>query len=42
MLDIDRLNDGSSCFGLEFLEREATPAPAMKRGIRLHLVEPSI
>lgn len=37
MLEIARLNGGSDCFELEFLEREATPGPAMKFGIRLHL-----
>ena len=37
MAEIDRLVDDSDCFELEFLEREATPEPAMKFGIRLHL-----
>jgi len=37
MLEIDRLNGDSGCFELDFLEREATPEPAMKLGIRLHL-----
>jgi transposase-like protein len=37
MLDLDRLSDGTDCIELEFLEREATPEPAMKLGIRLHL-----
>jgi putative transposase len=37
MLEIARLNGGSDCFELDFLEREATPGPAMKLGIRLHL-----
>ena len=37
MLEIARLNDDSDCFELDFLEREATPEPAMKLGIRLHL-----
>ncbi|QKY19722.1 IS6 family transposase [Halolamina sp. CBA1230] len=37
MLEIARLNGGSDCFELDFLEREATPEPAMKLGIRLHL-----
>ncbi|MFB6072709.1 MAG: IS6 family transposase, partial [Halobacterium sp.] len=37
MLEIARLNEGSDCFELDFLEREATPEPAMKLGIRLHL-----
>lgn len=37
MLEIDRLNGDSGCFELDFVEREATPEPAMKLGIRLHL-----
>jgi len=37
MLETARLNEGSDCFELDFLEREATPEPAMKLGIRLHL-----
>ncbi|WP_435118839.1 IS6 family transposase [Halolamina sp. C58] len=37
MLEIARLNAGSDCFELDFLEREATPEPAMKLGIRLYL-----
>ncbi|WP_353633913.1 IS6 family transposase (plasmid) [Halobacterium sp. NMX12-1] len=37
MLEIARLDGGSDCFELDFLEREATPEPAMKLGIRLHL-----
>jgi putative transposase len=37
MLETARLNGGSDCFELDFLEREATPEPAMKLGIRLHL-----
>jgi len=37
MLEIARLNEGSGCFELDFLEREATPQRAMKLGIRLHL-----
>jgi transposase-like protein len=37
MPEIDRLNGGRDCFELDFLEREATPEPAMKLGIRLHL-----
>jgi len=37
MPKIARLNGGSDCFELDFLEREATPEPAMKLGIRLHL-----
>jgi putative transposase len=37
MLETARLNGGSDCFELGFVEREATPEPAMKLGIRLHL-----
>jgi len=37
MLEIARLSDGSDRFELEFVEREATPEPAMNLGIRLHL-----
>jgi putative transposase len=37
MPEIARLNGGSDCFELDFLEREATPESAMKLGIRLHL-----
>lgn len=37
MPKIDRLNERSGCFELDFLEREATPKPAMQLGIRLHL-----
>jgi len=37
MLSFDRLSDDSGCIELEFLEREETPEPAMKLGIRLHL-----
>jgi transposase-like protein len=37
MLEIDRLNGGSDRFELGFVERESTPEPAMKLGIRLHL-----
>ncbi len=37
MLEIDRLDEDSDWIELEFVEREATPEPAMKRGIRLHL-----
>ena len=37
MLEIARLNGGSDCFELGFVEREATPKSAMKLGIRLHL-----
>lgn len=36
MPEIARLTGGSNCFELEFVEREATPEPAMKLGIRLH------
>jgi transposase-like protein len=36
MLSFDRLNGDSSCIELECPEREATPEPAMKLGIRLH------
>jgi putative transposase len=42
MLKIARLNGGSGCFELDFVEREATPEPAMKLGIRLHLAVPSL
>ncbi|MEZ3163925.1 IS6 family transposase [Halorubrum sp. RMP-47] len=37
MLSFDRLSGDSGCIELDFLEREATPEPAMKLGIRLHL-----
>jgi transposase-like protein len=37
MLEIDRLNGGSDRFELGFVERESTPEPAMKLGIRRHL-----
>jgi hypothetical protein len=37
MLSFDRLSSDSGCIELEFLEREATPEPVMKLGIRLHL-----
>jgi len=37
MPEIARLNGGSDCFELDFVEREATPESAMKLGIRLHL-----
>lgn len=37
MLEIARLNGGSDCFEVDFLERETTPESAMKLGIRLHL-----
>lgn len=36
MQEFARLNDGSGCFELEFVEREATPESAMKLGIQLH------
>jgi len=42
MPEISRLSGGSDCFELDFLEREATPEPAMKLGIRLHLTELSL
>ena len=37
MPEIRRLKEGSDCFELGFMEREATPNWAMKLGIRLHL-----
>jgi transposase-like protein len=37
MLEIDHLGGDSDWIQLEFLEREATPEPAMKLGIRMHL-----
>jgi transposase-like protein len=37
MLETARLNGDRDRFELEFVEREATPEPAMKLGIRLHL-----
>jgi len=37
MLSFDRLSGDSGCIELGFLEREATPEPAIKLGIRLHL-----
>jgi len=37
MVTFDRLSGNSGCIELDFLEREATPEPAMKLGIRLHL-----
>jgi len=37
MPEIARLNGGRDCFELDFVEQEATPEPAMKVGIRLHL-----
>ena len=36
MLSFGCLSGDSSCTELHFLEREATPEPAMKLGIRLH------
>jgi hypothetical protein len=37
LLEIARLGDDNDRFELGFVEREATPEPAMKLGIRLHL-----
>jgi transposase-like protein len=37
MLEIDRPSEDIGCFELDFVEREATPEPAMRLGIRLHL-----
>ena len=37
MAEITRLTEFSTDFELGFVEREATPEPAMKLGIRLHL-----
>ena len=37
MLEPDRLSGDSDRFELGFVERESTPEPAMKLGIRLHL-----
>jgi hypothetical protein len=34
MLSVDRFSGDSGCIELDFLEREATPEPAMKLGIR--------
>jgi hypothetical protein len=42
MPEIARLVGGSDCFELDFLEREATPEPAMKLSIRLRLARLSI
>ena len=42
MLSFNRLSGDSGCIELDFLEREATPEPAMKLGIRLHLAELSL
>jgi hypothetical protein len=36
MPEIARLVGCISCFGLDFVEREATPELAMKLGIQLH------
>jgi transposase-like protein len=37
MLDSNRLSGHTDCINLDFLEREATPEPAIKLGIQLHL-----
>src|SRR6056297_2934033 len=37
MPEIDRLTGSSDSLELDFVEREATPEPAMELGIRLHL-----
>ena len=37
MHSFEGLSSDSGCIELDFLEREATPEPAMKPGIRLHL-----
>lgn len=37
MPELDRLTAASDWNELEFLEREATPEPVMKRGIQMHL-----
>ncbi|GAA0682951.1 hypothetical protein GCM10009020_35380 [Natronoarchaeum mannanilyticum] len=37
MPEIARLIEDTDCFELDFVEREATPEPAMEFGIRLHL-----
>lgn len=37
MTEIARLIGGSECFELDFPEREVTPEPVMKLGIRFHL-----
>jgi len=39
---IVRLNNGTGCFEFGFVEREATPRPEMKLGLRLHLEELSL
>lgn len=36
MPEFARLTGGSDCFELEFVEREATPEPAMKSGSRFY------
>jgi len=36
MAEIERLIEFSGGFGLDFVERKATPGPAMKLGIHLH------
>jgi transposase-like protein len=42
MPEIARLSGCTDCFELGFVEREATPKPAMKLGIRLHLAALSL
>ena len=42
MLEIARLSDSSDHFELGFVEREATPEPAMKFGIRFYLADLSL
>jgi putative transposase len=37
MAEITRLSGGNDCMELDVVEREATPEPLMKFGIRLHL-----
>ena len=37
MPEIARLNGGSDCFELEFVERKAAPESAMKLGIHFYL-----
>ena len=39
VLKIDCLTNSSGCFEVDFLEREATPVPALKPDIRLRLEE---
>jgi len=36
MPEFDRLNGGSNCIELDFIEREATPEPLMRLSIQLH------